>query len=80
MPWTDNNYHLQYLIYSIALKRYLEMRLPNFTYERDFGGVYYLFLRGCRAGGNTGVFYAKPEKEMIETIDELFLSPTVYGE
>ncbi|MGZ2371709.1 UvrD-helicase domain-containing protein [Ancylomarina sp. YFZ004] len=77
---TDNNYHLQYLIYTIAVKRYLEMRLPDFNYERDFGGVYYVFLRGCRAGGNTGIFYAKPDKEMIETMDDLFLAPRFVAE
>jgi exodeoxyribonuclease V beta subunit len=71
---TDNNYHLQYLIYSIALKRYLELRLSDFNYERDFGGVYYVFLRGCRSGANTGVFYAKPDQEMVEAMDELFLA------
>lgn len=69
---TGNNYHLQYLIYTLAIKRYLEMRLPNFDYERDFGGVYYMFLRGCRKDASTGVFYTKPSKDMIEDLDALF--------
>jgi len=69
---TANNYHLQYLIYTIAIKRYLEMRLPNFDYERDFGGVYYMFLRGCRENTSTGVFYDKPSKSVIEDLDALF--------
>ena len=41
----DSVYVLQYLLYSMALRRLLALRLP----ERDpscFGGVFYLYLRG----------------------------------
>jgi exodeoxyribonuclease V beta subunit len=41
-------YVLQYLIYTVALHRYLRLRLPDYDYERHFGGVFYLFLRGMR--------------------------------
>ena len=41
-----HRYDLQYLIYSVALRRYLKARLPGFDSSRDFGGVYYLFVRG----------------------------------
>ncbi len=44
----QRRYDLQYLIYSIALHRYLTLRLPDYDYETHFGGVYYLFLRGMR--------------------------------
>lgn len=43
---SEHRYDLQYLIYSLALHRYLGSRVKNYQYERDFGGVYYLFLRG----------------------------------
>jgi exodeoxyribonuclease V beta subunit len=39
-------YLLQYLIYTVALHRYLRLRLPDYNYQRHFGGVFYLFLRG----------------------------------
>ena len=68
----ENNYHLQYLIYTVALKKYLESRLPDFDYERDFGGVLYLFVRGMRKDRNEGVFYAKPSLEMIERLEGMF--------
>ncbi len=68
----ENNYHLQYLIYTLAVKKYLESRLPDFDYERDFGGVLYLFIRGMRRDRNEGVFYAKPSLEMIEKLEGLF--------
>lgn len=62
----ENNYNLQYLIYTLALTKYLQLRKPDFDYDRDFGGVIYLFLRGVRAEGQTGIYYTKPAKELIE--------------
>ncbi len=67
-----NNYHLQYLIYTVALKRYLEQQISDFNYDEHFGGVIYMFLRGCRAEQDTGVFYDKPEHELIEKMDSVF--------
>lgn len=58
---TLSNYHLQYLIYTISVCRFLKQTLPDFNYEKDFGGVFYVFLRGCRAGETSGVFAYKPE-------------------
>ncbi|MEO6681847.1 MAG: UvrD-helicase domain-containing protein [Ginsengibacter sp.] len=69
----ENNYHLQYLIYTVAVKKYLESRLPGFDYERDFGGVLYIFIRGMREDRTEGVFYAKPPLEMIERLEGMFL-------
>ncbi|WP_315820730.1 PD-(D/E)XK nuclease family protein [Paraflavitalea speifideaquila] len=42
----EHNYHLQYLIYTLAVKKYLESRLTQFDYHTQFGGVIYLFVRG----------------------------------
>jgi exodeoxyribonuclease V beta subunit len=67
----ENNYNLQYLIYTVALTKYLKLRKPDFNYERDFGGVIYLFLRGVRADGQTGIYYSKPEEKLIEEIKGL---------
>lgn len=63
---TDNNYHLQYFIYTISLCRYLKQVHPDFDYERDFGGVFYVFIRGCRVGETTGVFSYKPSWESVK--------------
>ncbi len=73
--WTamgENNYHLQYYIYTVALCKYLSMRLPNFDYEKDFGGVIYLFVRGIRESGNTGIFFTKPDKLVVDSLDNMF--------
>ena len=67
----ENNYHLQYLIYTLATKKYLESRLPNFDYEKDFGGVLYLFVRGMRKGTESGIFNCKPTLEQIKSLDRM---------
>jgi exodeoxyribonuclease V beta subunit len=69
----EHLYDLQYLIYSLALHRYLGTRLPDYEYERHFGGVRYLFLRGmdpARPGG--GVYPARPALALIQSLDRLF--------
>jgi exodeoxyribonuclease V beta subunit len=53
----ESNFNLQYLIYTVAARKYLATRIPNFDYERDFGGVIYLFVRGVRSDGTTGLFF-----------------------
>ncbi|MFC5282043.1 UvrD-helicase domain-containing protein [Pedobacter alpinus] len=66
---SENNYHLQYLIYSLAVKKYLESRLTNFNYKYQFGGVIYLFLRGMRTNSDTGIFTYKPQISTIANLD-----------
>lgn len=67
----ENNYHLQYQIYTIALCRYLKANIPNFDYDKHFGGAIYVYLRGCRANETTGIFTHKPNKEHIELLDSM---------
>ena len=45
----EHHYLLQYHLYTVAAHRYLQSRIPDWSYERDFGGVLYIFLRA--AGG-----------------------------
>ena len=67
----DRRYDLQYLLYTLALHRYLKSRILDYQYDTHIGGVYYLFLRGMRKenGAKTGVFFERPNKELIETLD-----------
>ncbi len=69
----EHRYDFQYVLYTLALHRLLKVRLPGYDYDRDVGGVYYLFLRGLHAEhpGN-GVFFTKPKKALIEALDQLF--------
>ena len=60
------------MLYSIALHRFLQNRLPDYNYETHFGGVYYLYLRGMRIENETGVFFTVPESGFIEQLNHLF--------
>ncbi len=75
---TAGSYYLQYLIYTVALHRYLRWRLPDYDYERRFGGVRYLFLRGMRAeqGLRCGMFADRPPRELIERLDRYLSQAT----
>jgi len=73
-----SNYHLQHLVYTLAVKKYLRLRLPGFDYATHFGGVIYLFVRGVRDHQDTGLFTYRPPEALINTLDEL-LGETVAG-
>jgi exodeoxyribonuclease V beta subunit len=70
----EHHYHLQYLIYTLALHRYLGLRLPGYDYERHMGGSLYLFLRGMRPalGPNRGIYRARPSLGLIQDLDRVF--------
>lgn len=70
----EHRYDLQYLIYTLALHRLLRVRLPDYGYERHFGGVFYLFLRGMRPaqGARFGVWHDRPGQELVARLDRLF--------
>ena len=59
-------YTLQYHLYTVALHRFLELRLPDYQYDKHFGGVYYLFLRGMGPTGEYGVLFDRPSTERIK--------------
>jgi len=63
-------YFLQYHLYTLALDQYLRSSCPDYSYQRDFGGIYYLFIRGMRtfAGSTTGVFFDRPAPELIRDL------------
>ncbi len=69
----DHRYDFQYVLYTLALHRFLRSRLVDYDYDRDIGGVFYLFLRGLEVGGQTGVYYCKPQRALIEALDNLFV-------
>ncbi|MBS1567440.1 MAG: PD-(D/E)XK nuclease family protein, partial [Bacteroidetes bacterium] len=67
----ENNYHLQYLIYTIAVRKYLRTRIQGFDYSTQFGGVIYLFVRGVRAGTANGIFTTRPAEAKIDALEKL---------
>ncbi len=67
-----NFYFLQYLIYTVALNRFLASRLSDYDYKRDFGGVFYIFLRGVNSENRNGIFSTRPDYGLISQLDKYF--------
>lgn len=70
-----HEYWVQAAFYLLALDSYLAHRIENYDYERDFGGVYYLFLRGMTGedalledGGVRGVLALRPKLDEMERL------------
>jgi exodeoxyribonuclease V beta subunit len=63
-------YSLQYLLYTVALNRYLSLRVREYRYESHFGGVLYLFVRGMvrTRGEEFGVFRDRPSPGLIDEL------------
>jgi exodeoxyribonuclease V beta subunit len=64
----SEHYYLQYLIYLVALRRFLRQRLEDFD-GSQLGGAYYLFLRGMP---EAGVYFSRPADELLDALDTLF--------
>lgn len=68
-------YSIQMLLYSYCLVKWLKT-FPKYSsmdyneiYKNHFGGIYYVYLRGTKAGTDNGIFAQKWENwEMLNTI------------
>ncbi|MBK6865754.1 MAG: exodeoxyribonuclease V subunit beta [Ideonella sp.] len=64
-------YHLQALVYAVALDRLLARRLAGYDAATHFGGVLYLFVRGVRPGwvqldgSPAGMHFARPTADAL---------------
>jgi len=81
------SYSLQFLIYTVALWHFLKARqnieLTEENYDRYFGGVLYLFVRGIAAPLRTmsdgekkicrerGIYFERPEFALIKKLKEM---------
>ena len=79
----EHGYHLQALLYSLAVHRWLRQRLgETYSYDQHFGGHLYLFLRGMDGSRQrgpdlacSGVFAERWPLAVIEALDSA-LSPS----
>lgn len=72
----NHAYHLQALLYTVALHRYLRVRLPGYDYDTHMAGYLYLFVRGVRPGWSSGgwpsgVHTRRPSRDLVEALDAL---------
>ncbi|HEX2675778.1 MAG TPA: 3'-5' exonuclease, partial [Polyangiales bacterium] len=73
----EHHYVLQYLFYVVAVHRHLAQRLPDYDYDRHFGAVYYLFVRGMAPNHapGSGVYRARPSRALIDDLSRALQSP-----
>ena len=72
-------YHLQFSLYTVALDAHLSRCLgKDWNYERDFGGVYYLYLRGfgTHPEGKHGAFFHRPSADFVTKLRSILQSRT----
>src|SRR5262249_20917014 len=68
----EHNYFLQAHLYVLAADLFLRSRLRKYDYARDFGGVFYVFLRGVDPRDpNLGIFHQRPNEDTIRALREL---------
>jgi exodeoxyribonuclease V beta subunit len=65
-----DNYILQYHLYTVALHQYLRCRQDGYSYDKHFGGVFYVYLRGVdpAKGLEYGIFRARPDEGTVERL------------
>lgn len=65
----DHNYTKQYLLYTAAVCKILKkIHGVHFSYEKDFGGIYYIFSRAAGQGSDhEGVFGRKPARGIVRS-------------
>ncbi len=67
----ESRYDVQYMLYALALDKWLGSLIPGYRYEDHFGGIHYIYLRGMRAearsqeGAASGVFALKPSRAQM---------------
>lgn len=68
----EHNYFLQYHLYTLAADLFLERRLPDYSYQTHFGGVFYVFLRGIDPKDpSRGIFRDRPAAETVKSLRTL---------
>ncbi len=66
-----HHYLIQALIYAVAIHRYGKERIADYTYQKNFGGMRYLFLRGMHpAQGQSGVYAFCPPESLVESLSQ----------
>lgn len=72
----EMHYDLQIKIYTEAVLRWMKRVLPDYTYDRHFGGVFYLYLRGMNIDTpGHGIYFYRPADEI--TASNLSIKPAV---
>lgn len=70
-----HQYGLQAYLYAAALHRWLQQRLVGYRFDRHFGGLYYVFVRGIDPEHpELGIYRERPTEERIRRLSACFAS------
>ena len=62
-------YFFQYLLYSAVLHRFLKETMgADYSWDRNFGGIRYYFLRGIPFNGEKAIFCDRPGKSLLDKL------------
>jgi exodeoxyribonuclease V beta subunit len=65
----QHSYFLQYHLYTVAADLYLSRRISGYQYDKQFGGVFYVFFRGLDPQKpGRGIFYHRPPGPMVDAL------------
>ena len=67
----QHHYPLQAHLYLVALHRFLQWRLVDYSPDRHLGGYAYVFLRGVSERGGSGVIIEPAPLQRIESLNQL---------
>ena len=76
LSMADNHYYLQYLIYLVAIKRYLQKFINISDSSNILGGVIYYYVRGIYVKDKSlsgGIYYNDNCQSLVAELDKLFL-------
>jgi exodeoxyribonuclease V beta subunit len=63
-----HDYFLQAAIYTKSLERYLKIK--NIDFDKHFGGVFYIFLRGFLFEEKCGIYHFFPDFNLLNNLDQ----------
>jgi exodeoxyribonuclease V beta subunit len=70
----QHSYYLQYHLYTVAADLYLSSRICGYEYDKQFGGVFYVFFRGLDAGNpNRAIFRDRPRASLVRALRQLLI-------
>ncbi|WP_092343298.1 MULTISPECIES: UvrD-helicase domain-containing protein [Candidatus Ichthyocystis] len=61
----NEGYGLQAMLYVWSINLWLHKKLPNYSYDVNFGGVFYIFLRGFGEKLGSGIWFKRPSNDLI---------------
>jgi exodeoxyribonuclease V beta subunit len=70
----QHSYFLQYHLYTVAADLHLSRRAVGYDYEKQFGGVFYVFFRGLDPEKpDRAIFRARPHSALLRALRQLLI-------